>query len=113
MTYVIDAKTPKGQAGQMLKAVNAEAKAWGAPETAFLIKEKVRRSDNRVVNHWKITWEDGPYEWAVIGGMGGHIWGEEMGYKLYDKRLESTFGFAPHVRFEHYYSFDFTFYADW
>jgi hypothetical protein len=110
MTYVIDAKTPKGQAGQMLRAVNAEARAWGAPETAWLHKESIVRSDYKRISTYSVSWEDGPYEWAVIGGNGGHIWGEEMGYKLYDRRLDPTFDIADHVRFEHNASFDFTFY---
>ena len=117
MTYTIDAKTTKGQAGQMLRAVNTEAKAVGYPASARLIKEQVRRSDNKVVNHWKVTWEDGPFEWGIIGGLGGDIWNEELGgtpYRNYDgSPVTPTFRFADHVRFGHYYSFDFTFYADW
>jgi hypothetical protein len=62
---------------------------------------------------WEVTWEDGPYEWAVIGGGGGNIWGEEMGYHLYDHRLQPTFEFASHVTFDHNSSFDFTFSPDW
>jgi len=117
MTYMIDAKTPKGQAGQLLRAVNTEAKLAGCPRSARIIKEQVRRSDNKVVNHWKVTWGDGPFEWGIIGGLGGAIWNEELGgtpYRNYDgSPVTPTFRFADHVRFEHDYSFDFTFYADW
>ena len=103
MTYTIDAKTPKGQANQVLRAVNREAKRLDAPETAIV------RKDGR---GWQVTWEDGPYEWALIGGNGGNIWGEEFGYKLYDRRLQPTFEFASHVYFEHWFTFDFTFYPN-
>ena len=119
MTYMIDAKTPKGQAGQMLRAVNTEAKTIGCPASARLIQEQVRRSDNKVVNRWKVTWEDGPFEWGIIGGLGGAIWNEELGrspspYRNWDgSPVTPTFQFAPHVRFDHDSSFDFTFYADW
>ena len=117
MTYLIDAQTPKGQAGQMLRAANTEARTYGAPETALLIKEKVRRSDNKVVNHWQVTWGDGPFEWGIIGGLGGAIWNEELGRTPYRNRdgspVTPTFRFADHVRFGHDSSFDFTFYADW
>ena len=117
MTYLIDAKTPKGQAGQMLRAVNAIAKGYGAPATAMLQKDRVRRSDNKVVNHYKVVWEDGPYEWAIIGGGGGNILNEELGLSAYrnpdGSYVTPTFQFSDHVYFDHYYSFDFTFYADW
>ena len=113
MTYVIDAKTPRGQAGQMLRAVNREAKAIGAPETAVLEKRSIVTSSMKRINTYMVSWEDGPFEWAIIGGGGGNIWGEEMGYKLYDRRLEPTFDIASHVNSEHNSSFDFTFYPDW
>jgi hypothetical protein len=113
MTYVIDAKTPRGQAGQMLRAVNREAKAIGAPETAVLEKRSIVTSSMKRINTYMVIWEDGPFEWAIIGGGGGNIWGEEMGYKLYDRRLEPTFDIASHVNSEHNSSFDFTFYPDW
>ena len=37
MTYTIDAKTPKGQANQMLKAINKIAKKYGFPATGFVL----------------------------------------------------------------------------
>ena len=110
MTYVIDAKTPRGQAGQMLRAVNAEATAVGMDKTAILRKGETPRT-------YEVIWEDGPYEWGIIGGLGGRIWNEELGWNPYHNRdgsfVTPTFQFADHVRFEHYYSFDFTFYPDW
>ena len=112
-TYTIDAKTPKGQAGQMLRAVNQEAKRLDLPVTAIIRSHRIRRSNETRVTFWEVTWEDGPYEWAVIGGGGGNIWGEEMGYHLYDRRLQPTFEFASHVTFDHNSSFDFTFSPDW
>jgi hypothetical protein len=112
MTYVIDAKTPKGQAGQMLRAVNREAKANGAPETAVLEKRLIVTSSCKRINTYMVIWEDGPFEWAIIG-EDGNIWGEEMGYTLYDRRLEPTFAIAPHVILEHNSRFDFTFCPDW
>ena len=117
MTYVIDAKTPKGQAGQMLRAGNAEATAVGMHKTAILRKESIKRSDYKRVNHYVVVWEDGPYEWGIIGGGGGAIWNEEMGWNAYLNRdgsfVTPTFEFADHVRFDHNYSFDFTFYPGW
>ena len=116
MTYTIDAKTAKGQANQVLRAVNREARRLDLPETAIVRKIPTRRSDGpnvKRVTFWEVTWEDGPYEWAVIGGGGGNIWGEELGYKLYDRRLPATFEFAAHVHFDHNSSFDFTFSPPW
>jgi hypothetical protein len=113
MTYRIDAKTPKGQAGQLLRAVNLEARASSAPETAFIRKTSVLDdsfSPPKRSSSYAVIWEEGPFEWGVIGSGGGNIWCEELGYKLYDPRLEPTFDIAPHVNFGHGYSFDFTFY---
>jgi hypothetical protein len=105
MIHKINAKTAKGQAGQMLRAVRKEARKSGAPETAVLLKE---HDDGFTM--WRVVWEDGPFDWAIIGAGKGNIWGEELGYCLYDRRLKPTFEFASHVRFEHYYSFDIVFY---
>ena len=113
MTYTIDAKTPRGQASQLLRAVNREAQRFDLPETAFIRRHQIRRSDEKRVTFWEVTWEDGPFEWAVTGGGGGNIWGEELGYKLYDRRLPATFEFAAHVHFDHNSSFDFTFSPPW
>jgi len=115
MPYLIDAKTPKGQAGQMLRAVNREAKAIGAPETAVLEKRPIVTSSMKRLNTYMVIWEDGPFEWAIIGGGQGNIWEEEMGRdwcRVYSSS-EPTFDIAPHVRFDHNSSFDFTFGPDW
>jgi len=117
MTYLIDAKTPKGQAAQMLRAVNAEARTFGYAENASLIKETVRRSDNKVVNHWRICWEEGPFDWGTVAGGGGGIWNMELGQDPYRNSdgsfVTPTFQFADHVSFEHNYSFDIIFYTGW
>jgi hypothetical protein len=107
MTYTIDAKTPKGQAGQMLRAIKAIAKASGLSAEYAEVRLYGEPEGGKA---YQVVWEDGPFEWGVIGGNGGNIWGEEMGYHLYDKRLEPTFAFAEHVCFEHYWSFDFCFF---
>ena len=117
MPYVIDAKTPKGQAGQMLRAVNAEATAVGMDKTAIIVKESIIRSDYKRVNHYVVVWRDGPFEWGVIGGLGGAIWNEELGKSMYRNSdgspVTPTFRFADHVRFDHNSGSDFTFYHDW
>ena len=117
MAHVIDAKTPKGQAGQMLRAVNAEAASVGMDKTAILMKESIVRSDCKRVNHYVVSWEDGPFEWGIIGGGGGAIWNEELGRNPYRNQAGSfvtpTFQIADHVRFDHNSSYGFTFYPDW
>ena len=110
-THVIDAKTAKGQAGQMLRAIRWEAKAMGMDASEAVLRS-YHMEEGGPKGSWQVVWEGGPFEWGVIGSGGGNIWGEEMGYHLYDKRLEPTFKLAPHVNFGHYWSFDFVFYKD-
>ena len=110
MTYTIDAKTPRGQAGQMLRAIQAIAKQWGL---------SAKGADVRVYDFddygddapkaYHVVWEDGPYEWGMIGGHGGDIFAEELGYSPYASQFGPTFKFAEHVYFEHHWSFDFIF----
>ena len=115
-TYTIDAKTPKGQAGQMRRALLQLAKFYGQhPEIEV---SEVRRDWPEPIqgaSTYSIGWEAGPYEWAQIGGSGGNIFREEfegmLEYKT-NERYPPTFKFADHVYFEHYYSFDFIFYPN-
>jgi len=105
MAHLIDAKTAKGQAGQMLRAIRREAIRAGMDAEEAVLKGGPQGS-------WQVVWEGGPFEWAVTGGHGGNIWGEEMGYHLYDERLQPTFQMAPHVNVGHQRSFDFIFYKE-
>ena len=107
MAYRIDAKTPKGQAGQLLRFIDRMAGVQGA---ATLERRTYRNSNYAMRVSWKVIWEGGPFEWAIVGGAGGNIWGEELGYKLYDPRLPRTFQFADHVRFDHDSYHDIIFY---
>ena len=111
MAYLIDAKTARGQAGQMLRAIRREARSVGM-DAGEAVLRSYHLEEGGPRGSWQVVWEGGPFEWGVIGGEGGNIWGEEMGYHLYDKRLQPTFEFAPHVYFEHYKSFDFIFYKE-
>jgi hypothetical protein len=127
-THYIDAKTPKGQASQVLRALRWEARymMFGADITA-----EVRPYDSPYLlgygagwtgvgldplgPHqpcWQVVWEDGPYEWGLNGGSGGCIWDEELpiGYSGGASRRVPTFRFAEHVNFDHYFSFDIIFY---
>ena len=124
-TYTINAKTPKGQANQVLRAIQREAERTGADSAYAFVKRYDEHHGGACTavgkSHasyctgcskgaWTVCWEDGPYEWGVIAGGGGNIWGEELGYTLYDRRLAPTFEFASHVKFDHYWTFDFCFF---
>ena len=110
-THYIDAKTPKGQANQVLRALRWEARdmMFGADITA-----EVRPYDDPLGQQgpWQVVWEDGPYEWGFNGGSGGCIWDEELpiGYSGGASRRVPTFKFAEHVNFDHHFSFDMIFY---
>jgi hypothetical protein len=105
MTYLIDAKTPKGQAGQMLRAINREAESMGQNASAVMEKQPMGNWDSKKVNHYRVAWEEGPYEWAILCASGEDIWHEELRMPS----VEPTFEFADHVYFEVNRSFELCF----
>lgn len=115
-THTINAKTAKGQATQMLRALKKEAKrVYGWTDEQCDFEMFVARADEHhgmSKGTWTVCWESGPFEWGVTTGLGGNMWGEEMGYPLHDRRLKPTFEFADGIFYEHYWSFDYVFYPD-
>ena len=117
MTYIIDAKTPRGQANQMARALKKECAKRGLQFTGSVKSEPFNTDfgygvTRHTATRWIVEWEDGPYEWGVVGVGLGNIWGEEDGYRLYDSRLTATFEFASHVSATPDYSFDLCFYPN-
>jgi hypothetical protein len=47
---------------------------------------------------WMVTWENGPFEWAIIGTLGGAIWAEELGVYPYAIGHTETFKFVQRSR---------------
>ena len=80
MTTMINAKTPRGAANQLLRAIrkidpDERNSGIGFDEDAP-----------------KVWWESGPYEWAVIATGPGDIFAEELGGTLGDAyRNKPTF----------------------
>jgi hypothetical protein len=70
-TKMITAKTPRGAAVQVHKALLIIAK-----QLSFNLEE-IR------LDGCTVSWEEGPYEWAIISSMGGNIWEEEAVGTLY------------------------------
>jgi hypothetical protein len=68
MTYTIDAKTPKGQAGQMLRAIKAIAKASGLSAEYAEVRLYGEPEGGKA---YQVVWEDGPFEWGVKIKAGG------------------------------------------
>ena len=98
MTYVIDAKTARGAANQLKRAIQDEiTKVYGKDDPSVLdvkVTDAMRGYGDKRKNY-TVTWENGPFEWAVIGSMEGDIWAEEMTGELsYDY---ATFKF-PAIR---------------
>ena len=83
--YKITAKTAKGAAAQVLRAIQQMPGGEGA-----FIRESAY-SDSPTV-----YWEAGPYEWAVIATGPGNIWTEELGGSLTDAYQRSSPTFALH-----------------
>ncbi len=79
--YTIKAKTPRGAANEILRAIKREP--GGA--NAF-----IRKADY-FDKLWCVVWEEGPYEWAPIATGRGNIWDEENGLPLYCRTSTPTF----------------------
>ena len=107
--YRIDAKTAKGAAGQMHRAVRAMSKAIGQDPDIETLARTERRNGHNV---YVVSWESGPFEWAVIGTGGGDIWAEELGGYPYANNATPTFDMPGNRKWmaEPYYSFDLHFY---
>jgi hypothetical protein len=72
MTKVINAKTPKGAASQLLRAIRKfDPDERNSGITSFAGAPKV-------------YWTSGPYEWSVIATGTGDIFAEEQGGDLAD-----------------------------
>ena len=80
MTTTINAKTPRGAANQLLRAIRK-------------IDSDERNSGIGFDgNAPKVWWETGPYQWAVIATGPGDIFAEELGGTLADAyRNKPTF----------------------
>jgi hypothetical protein len=83
MAHKIDAKTPRGAANQLLRAIrkiDPEEQNSGRRVEDF----RIRMGDHSLWwgERWSIVtvwWEGGPYEWAIIASGGGDIFAEEFG----------------------------------
>jgi hypothetical protein len=99
MTYVIDAKTASGAASQLKRAIQDEiTRVFGQDDPSVLdVKRQavdIGYGDRR--KGWMVTWENGPFEWAIIGTLGGAIWNEELGrnpYRNNGRAVVPTFSF--------------------
>ena len=83
--YKITAKTARGAAAQVLRAI----KQMPGGEGAFIRESAYCDSPT-------VYWEAGPYEWAVIATGPGNIWTEELGGSLTDAYQRSSPTFALH-----------------
>ena len=83
--HKIRAKTPRGAANQLLRAI----KTMPGGEGAF-----IRKSDYGDAP--TVVWEAGPYEWAVIATGPGDIYAVEMGGTLTDAYRRNRPTFALH-----------------
>jgi hypothetical protein len=79
MTIKIEAKTAKGAAKQLHRAVGRMIKNQGLdPEQESSLQGETLR-DGRIV--WHVCWEGGsPYEWSSKATGGDGIWDEDMGW---------------------------------
>ena len=99
MTYVIDAKTASGAASQLKRAIQDEiTKVYGKDDPSVLdvkVTDAVHGYGDKRKNY-TVTWENGPFEWAIIGTLGGAIWNEELGrnpYRNNGRAVVPTFSF--------------------
>jgi hypothetical protein len=83
---VLDAKTAKGAAGQLSRYLKRRYDA-----DLFVRSERVRYSDGKVRTVHEVSWEEGPFEWAVIAMGGGGLYDEENGLGLYATGTEIEF----------------------
>jgi hypothetical protein len=101
MTATITAKTARGAASQIAKAIRRDAvRMMGltvqeAEDYIFIRTETERyesgwylpgehRPTKAERTSYKICWESfAPYEWAILATGGGNIWDEEAGRALY------------------------------
>ena len=79
MTTLIDAKTAKGAAGQMLKAINGMmADMAGDADSSNWAGIRVE-TNYQGRNVYTVYWEMGaPFEWAPKATMGSNIWAEDF-----------------------------------
>jgi len=90
MTYIINAKTAKGAAGQMTRALqHTYRKIYGGrltgPGAPFIrAEERVYRDLHspgmplRKYKTYTVIWEEGPYEWAILALGGLDIFRSEL-----------------------------------
>lgn len=122
MTHKIDAKTPKGQAMQMRRALRKEARLNGRPDDVFVGEHK------QYPAIWTLSWEEGPFEWTYFATGGCDIWAEDFLQNLHSylselelrwsrndalirnmRDYKPTFEFAPHVTIRPVNSFELSF----
>ena len=79
MTTLIDAKTAKGAAGQMLAAINKmTADMAGDADSSNWAGIRVE-TNYQGRNVYTVYWEMGaPFEWAPKATMGSNIWAEDF-----------------------------------
>ena len=78
MTTLIDAKTAKGAAGQMLSGINKMLSGMADDSSQNWAGIRVDR-DSQGRNVYTVYWEMGaPFEWAPKATMGSNIWAEDF-----------------------------------
>lgn len=95
MTRTIRAKTARGAANQAHRAIMAEAKAMGQSPDHIFVREETEYADHRRgKTAYRVVWEEGPFEWAIVASLGGAIWAEEIdGILGYGAEHDPSFDF--------------------
>jgi len=96
MTYAINAKTAKGAATAIAKALNKEAVKRGGYPTATVEIVSPRYPED--TTRYYVHWEDGPYEWSLLAHWGNIFGEEETGSlaKAYSGPSTFTFKYSSH-----------------
>jgi len=96
--------TPKTAATRLHAFITTELRDWGGDEALLWSPEE---SDKRGLGKsWHVSWEGGPFEWAISVSLGGSISGRFTG------AAEVLLVGAKKYIAEPYHSFDLSFSPD-
>lgn len=98
-------KTKAGGAKALYRFLKAKAVELGLPATSVFICSPAENEARGYGSSWSVSWEEGPYEWAIGVSGGSSMYGPERGYGP-DTPKPEIYAFNDNWYVEPWYSFD-------
>ena len=101
-------KTAKGAATKLHEFLREKSAALGQnPDIEVFMRQHQDQQGNEQAGRWLVSWEAGPYEWAICLSGGDSMYAAEL--ENYSGKTQVKMFGSPHWIAEPYYSFDLVF----